>query len=120
MNDFGFAWSPRLLQTCRTTRLPLRTQDGDVEIDPGQAREIDRRWSATDQTLYIYVQAPAISTDVTIRARRGSEEASCILDVRSLQDLRRPTNHNGATYPRRWPLDRHRQRSVRRFSPTCP
>lgn len=104
MSEFCFAWSPRLLQAGRTTRLPLRSDDADVDIDTGAAHEVDRRWSQPDRTLYLYVRAPTTDADVTIRASRHGQEASCRIGVRSLGALRQPGRYSGAEYPRRWPL----------------
>ncbi|MBT4612806.1 MAG: hypothetical protein HOC05_22355, partial [Gemmatimonadetes bacterium] len=99
-----FAWSPRLLQCGRTTRLPLRVDTPDVNLDLGSFTEVDRRWSDKQRTLYLYVRAPLSAGDEVVSAQSGSQEASTTIGVRSLEQIRQPITFRETTYPRRWPL----------------
>jgi hypothetical protein len=100
-----FAWSPRLLLTDRTVRLPLRTTDpGAVDVDLDGFVEVSRRFCERHATLYLYLQAPAAAGNRRLTARDGLGAATVDIGVRTLAQLRRPFEHNGAAWPRRWPL----------------
>lgn len=99
-----FAWSPRLLLAGRSFRLPLRTVDPDsITIDLDGLSEISRRYDARDETLYLYLQAPAVSGRHRVVATDPSTEAAVEIEVRQLAGMREPFQFNGASWPRRWP-----------------
>jgi hypothetical protein len=104
MTRCHFAWSPRLLQCGRTTRLALRADAPDVAVDLGNFTEVDRRWSDKQGTLYLYVRAPLASADEVVHAQSGAQQASATIGVRSLDQMRQPITFRETTYPRRWPL----------------
>ena len=97
-------WSPRLILTGRTFRLPVQAPDASVDIEAGAFEELSRRWVERDGALYVYLRAPATPGDGTIEARHSGATAAVTVRVSSLDELRRPFEFNGATWPRRWPV----------------
>ncbi|MEE3260059.1 MAG: heparinase II/III family protein [Candidatus Latescibacterota bacterium] len=67
--------------------------------------EIARRYSPGDDAYFLYLRAPTQSGDYDLTARQGAAQASARIQIRTLVELRQVAPFNGATWPRRWPLD---------------
>ena len=102
--DFRIPWAPRRILAGRTFRLPIQTNRETVELQAEGFEQRDYRFTARDRAHYYYLQAPDKSGDHTIRASCGSQSAEAKIQVRTLDELRRPHQYNGAQWPRRWPL----------------
>jgi len=105
MSTIEIPWSPRLLLAGRTFRLPIRALDAPLDLDSTPFTELDRRYDQRDGAYYFYLRAPAESGDYTIGARQDGQRASTVVQVRTLNQLRQPTQHSNTCWPRRWPLE---------------
>ena len=104
MADFRIPWAPRVVLAGRTFRLPVQAADGDVRLEAGDFGVIASRWSARDSAMYFYLRAPEKGGDFKVVAQQKGRTAEATVQVRGLEDLRRPHEYNGAQWPRRWPL----------------
>lgn len=105
MSDINIPWRPRVIMPGRTFRLPVTSDRDDITLDAAGFTVVDSRWDAGDGARYYYLCSPSAPGDYTITARQGEKEATSVIQVRSLTDLRRSHVYNGAVWPRRWPLD---------------
>ena len=103
MTELRIPWVPRLLLCGRVFRLPVQAADQDVELQAEGFRELARHWSERDSALHCYLRTPEQSGDYSIVATRGEQTASAQIQVRGLDELRRPFVFNRAQWPRRWP-----------------
>ncbi len=104
MSNLQIPWAPRVVMAGRTFRLPVQSPDEGVTLEAGAFHVIASRWSARDSARLFYLRAPETGGDHTIQARWKGEVAAAAVQVRTLEDLRRPHAYNGAQWPRRWPL----------------
>jgi hypothetical protein len=104
MSDLNIPWTPRVVLARRTFRLPVQAAGEDVKLEAGDFCVIASRWSARDSAMYCYLRAPEKGGDYKIVAQQGGRTAEATVQVRTLEDLRRPHEYNGAQWPRRWPL----------------
>ena len=104
MTTLHIPWSPRILLSGRTFRLPVQAADQNLEIEAEGFREITRRWSDRDQALFYYLQAPDNSGDYPISITHQDQTTRAQIQVRTLDDLRQPFKFNEVWWPRRWPL----------------
>jgi hypothetical protein len=96
-------WSPRLILTGRTFRLPV--QAAALAIQAPAFELLGQRWSSLDAAWYCYLRAPQTSGDHTLSVSQQGQVAEVVVQVRSLDQLRQPHAFNGAAWPRRWPLE---------------
>ncbi len=104
MPDLRIPWAPRVILTNRVFRLPVQAPDENITLDAGGFRQIGSRWAPTDSALYHYLRTPQQSGDYTIAAHHNGRTAQITLQVRTLDELRRPHTCNGSQWPRRWPV----------------
>lgn len=104
MSDLHIPWAPRVVMAGRTFRLPVRAAGEDLRLEAGVFQVIASRGPARDSAMYYYLRAPEKGGDFKIVAQQKGRSAEATVQVRSLEDLRRPHTYNGAQWPRRWPL----------------
>ena len=104
MADLNIPWAPRCILTGRVFRLPIQSDSENVELEAEGFVQCDHRFAKRDAAHYYYLRAPDESGDYTVRACGGGQSAAVEIEVRSLSELRRPRQYNGAQWPRRWPL----------------
>lgn len=104
MPDLSIPWYPRVLMTDRIFRLPVQADDDAIDLETGAFQPIASRWSPRDFARYYYIRTPDESGDYTVTARRKGQSVHAVIQVRTLDDLRRIHEYNGATWPRRWQL----------------
>ncbi len=97
-------WAPRVILAGRVFRLPVEAPDSDVTLEADGFRTIASWWAPADSAVYYYLLAPMESGDYEVLARSKDEVGRVTVQVRTLQDLRRPHTFNEAQWPRRWPL----------------
>ncbi len=103
MTEPRFPWVPRLILRGRAFRLPVQAGEPDIQLQAPDFEALGCRWSARDGAVYCYLRAPRTSGDFPLRVSAGGQTAQARLQVCSLDELRRPFDFNGATWPRRWP-----------------
>jgi hypothetical protein len=104
MSALSIPWSPRLILAGRAFRLPVQAAATSVELQAPGFALLGQRWSARDAAWYYYLRAPETSGDYPLRAVQQGQAVQVSVQVRSLDQLRRPHTFNGAAWPRRWPL----------------
>jgi len=98
-------WAPRIIMTGRVFRLPVQTGGAPPDLRAGAFEIVDSRWSDRDGAHFYYLRSPSNPGDYDISVRADQQESGSVtIQVRSLSDLRRPFEYNGAWWPRRWPL----------------
>ena len=100
-------WAPRLLMTGRSFRLPVQTAGPEPVLRFAPFMLVDRRFSPRDDAFMYYLRAPQTSGDYTLSAECGEQSDARVVQVRTLDELRQCQSHNGAKWPRRWPLGRN-------------
>lgn len=114
MSTLHIPWSPRLILQGRTFRLPVQAASAPLELEDSAFQLLDQRYSARDGAWYLYLRAPDRGVDGEIIARQDSEQATCTIQVRTLDQLRQVATRDDATWPRRWPLGQPWQSSKTR------
>lgn len=104
MPNLRIPWAPRVILTGRVFRLPVQAPDDNIALEADGFQPIATRWVQADSALYHYLRTPQQPGDYTLTAHRNGCTAQIALQVRTLDDLRRPHTCNGAWWPRRWPL----------------
>ena len=105
MSAPSFPWAPRVILSGRNFRLPVRASGAQqLDLQAPDFQILDQRFCARDGAFYYYLKTPDKSGDYTIGATQQGRSAHLKIQVRSLDDLRRPQDYNGALWPRRWPL----------------
>ncbi len=104
MADISIPWAPRLVLSGRTVRLPVQATGEAPDLDAGEFELLDQRWSKRDKAFFYYLKAPEKSGDYALEAVQNGHSVRAIIQVRTLDDLRRPHEYNGVCWPRRWPV----------------
>ena len=105
MTAFSIPWRPRVVLTNRVFRLPVSVDwNTALTLDAPGFTVIDSRWEPRSSALYYYLRSPNVAGIYTLTARQATQSVSTVIEVRSLNDLRAFHTHNGAVWPRRWPL----------------
>jgi len=89
----------------RVFRLPV-VAACEPELEAAPFQILERRFFHDDNAFYFYLKAPHEAGTYMVGARCGGQEARVEIGVRTLEQLRRPHEFNGAQWPRRWPLGR--------------
>jgi hypothetical protein len=97
-------WAPRVLLTERLFRLPIQAKHEAVDLQVKPFVVVDQRWSEQDAAFFYYLRAPAQSGNYVLRAVQGGQSAEVVVQVRTLNELRRAEVFNGVDWPRRWPV----------------
>ncbi len=115
MSTLAIPWSPRLLLTGRTFRLPVQTTNDDaIDVDAHPFTLLDRRYSARDGAWFLYLRAPTEETDAEIVVRQGEQTAIARIGVCALSTFRQHAARDSDPWPRRWPLGQPLRSSKRR------
>mgnify|MGYP002031764800 CR=1 FL=1 len=101
MSSLGIPWSPRIILPNRTFRLPVTGPDGAI-LEADGFEPVNSRWSDLDTARYHYLRSPSSPGDYHLVAGQGGEESSVVIQVRTLEECRRLSTHNGIEWPRRW------------------
>ena len=104
MAELQIPWAPRLVLTGRSFRLPVQAPGREHSLSSPGLAALDSRFVPRDDATYHYLKAPGDPGDYTIRATAQGDEAVRTVQVRTLEQLRTPHDHNGVKWPRRWPV----------------
>ena len=96
MTDLCIPWAPRLILRGRTFRLPVVASNHALELEPSDFQVLDRRWSERDRAFFYYLRAPDTSGAYVLCATQQDQSARVEIQVRSLDELRRPHPFNHA------------------------
>ncbi len=102
-------WRPRVILPGRSFRLPVQATDDNIALTAEHFETIATRWCERDTARYYYLRTPQKQGDYTLIATHNGNTAETTIQVRTLNDLRQPHTHNGAQWPRRWPLGQNYQ-----------
>ena len=103
MNSIRIPWSPRLIMTVRSFRLPVQCNEDVALSYPGFSLE-HQRYSAEDGAHYFHLRTLEQTGVYTLAAQQGEITHSQTIEVCDLDSLRTPHEHNGEQWPRRCPL----------------
>ena len=104
MSGLSIPWAPRVLLVDRVFRLPVVSMNEDVPLHTEHFESISRRRVPADSATYHYLRAPSKSGDYDLSVEENDNTANATIQVRTLEEMRRPHEFNGAKWPRRWPL----------------
>ena len=104
MSGLSIPWAPRVLLVDRVFRLPVVSMNEDVPLHAEHFESISRRRVPADSATYHYLRAPSKSGDYDLYVEENDNTANATIQVRTLEEMRRPHRFNGAKWPRRWPL----------------
>ncbi len=104
MSGLSIPWAPRVLLVDRVFRLPVVSLNEDVPLHAEHFESISRRRVPADSATYHYLRAPSKSGDYDLYLEENDNTANATIQVRTLEEMRRPHKFNGAEWPRRWPL----------------